>query len=42
MLYYGPVRVPSDAAKGKAIVRVQMPATSLFASFPTDLEVVIE
>ena len=42
MLYHGPVRVPEDAAKGKAIVRVEMPETSLYDSFPTDLDVVIE
>ncbi len=42
MLYYGPVRVPSDAPKGKAIVRVEMPKTSKFKSFPTDIPVVIQ
>ena len=42
MLYHGPVRVPENAAKGKAIVRVTMPETSLYDSFPTDLEVTIK
>jgi hypothetical protein len=42
MLSHGPVRVPDDALPGKATVRVEMPASSKFRSFPTDLEVVIE
>ena len=42
MLCHGPVRVPEDAAKGKAIVRVSMPQESRFKSFPTDLPVVIK
>ena len=42
MLYHGPVRAPEDAAKGEAVVRVEMPADSLFPSFPTDLPVVIQ
>ena len=42
MLYHGPVRVPEDAAKGKAIVRVEMPQGSKYQSFPTDIPVVIE
>ncbi len=42
MLYHGPVRVPEDAAKGKAIMRVTMPELSLFDSFPTDLDVTIK
>lgn len=41
MLYHGPVRVPSDASKGKAIVRVEMPPESAFESFPTDIPVTI-
>ena len=41
MLSHGPVRVPKDARPGKAIMRVEMPPTSRFKSFPTDLEVVI-
>ena len=41
MLSHGPVRVPADAKPGPAIVRVEMPATSRFKSFPTDLPVVI-
>ena len=42
MLYHGPVRVPADAKKGKAIVRVAMPKKSKWKSFPTDLEVTIK
>lgn len=42
MLYYGPVRAPENARKGKAIMRVAMPPTSAFASFATDIPVVIE
>ena len=42
MLYHGPVRAPKSAAAGKAIVRVEMPLTSAFRSFPTDIPVVIE
>ena len=39
MLYHGPVRVPSDAVPGKAIVRVQLQSNSKFKSIPTDIEV---
>ncbi len=42
MLSLGPVRVPKDARPGKAIMRVEMPPTSRFKSFPTDLEVEIK
>ena len=42
MLYHGPVRVPKDAAKGKAIVRVEMPEDSKYESFPTEIPVVIQ
>jgi len=42
MLYYGPVRVPENAARGNAVVRVAMPASSTFASFPTDIPVTIK
>ncbi len=42
MLYHGPVRAPEDAAKGKAIVRVEMPKSSAFRSFPTDIPVMIQ
>ncbi len=42
MLYHGPVRVPEDAAKGKAIVRVEMPKGSQYQAFPTDIPVVID
>jgi hypothetical protein len=39
MLHHGPVRVPSDAAPGKAIVRVELPEASKYTSVPTDIEV---
>ncbi len=42
MLSHGPVRVPANALPGKAIVRLELPPTSKFRSFATDLEVVIE
>jgi len=42
MLCHGPVRVPSDAKPGKAIMRIELPATSRYKSFPTDLEVIIK
>ncbi len=41
MLCHGPVRVPEDASKGKAIIRVEMPPKSAFRSFPTDIPVTI-
>jgi hypothetical protein len=41
MLAHGPVRVPADAKKGPAIMRVELPETSTFRSFPTDIPVVI-
>ena len=42
MLYHGPVRAPANAAKGQAVVRVEMPKDSKFKSFPTDIPVVIQ
>ena len=42
MLCHGPVRVPTDAAPGDAIVRVELPSSSRFRSIPTDIPVVIE
>jgi hypothetical protein len=39
MLYHGPVRVPADAAAGKAIVRVRLMDLSKYKSIPTDIEV---
>jgi hypothetical protein len=39
MLYYGPVRVPTQAKSGKAIVRVELPKESKFQSLATDIEV---
>lgn len=41
MLAHGPVRAPADAKTGPAIVRVRMRDDSMFASFPTDIPVVI-
>jgi len=42
VLYHGPVRVPSNAAVGKAIMRCELPLTSSYRSLPTDIPVVIE
>jgi len=42
MLAHGPVRAPADARPGKAIIRVQMKEGSMFESFATDIEVVIQ
>lgn len=42
MLCHGPVRVPEDAEKGKAIMRVEMPKSSSYTSFATDIPVTIE
>jgi hypothetical protein len=39
MLHHGPVRVPSDAKPGKAVVRVELPEGSKYASAATDLPV---
>jgi hypothetical protein len=39
MLHHGPVRVPSDAQAGKAIVRVELPESSKYKSIATDIEV---
>jgi hypothetical protein len=39
VLCHGPVRVPGDAAPGKAIVRFELPRESRYASVPTDLPV---
>jgi len=41
MLAHGPVRVPKDAKPGNATMRIEMPKTSKYKSFPTDLPVVI-
>lgn len=32
MLHHGPVRVPDDALPGKAIIRVELPEGSKYAS----------
>lgn len=42
MLCHGPVWVPEDVPLGKALVRVELPKTSRYKSFATELEVVIE
>jgi hypothetical protein len=39
MLHHGPVRVPADAQPGKAIVRVELPEGSKYASVSTDIAV---
>jgi hypothetical protein len=39
MIYHGPVRVPTEARPGKAIVRVELAKGSAFQSIPTDIEV---
>ena len=39
MLCHGPVRVPADAALGKAIVRFELPKNSEYKATPTDLEI---
>jgi hypothetical protein len=39
MLHHGPVRVPANAAPGKAIVRVELPETSKYTSVPIDIPV---
>ena len=39
MLHHGPVRVPSDAQPGKAVVRVELPEGSKFRSVPTAIPV---
>ena len=41
MLCEGPVRVPDDAAAGKATMRCELSPNSRFPSFPTDLPVMI-
>lgn len=42
MLYHGPVRAPTDAKAGPAIVRVRMAKDSVFASSTTDIPVTIK
>ena len=39
MLYHGPVRVPSDARPGKAVVRFELASDAGHASLPTDIPV---
>jgi hypothetical protein len=39
MLYHGPVRVPTDARPGKAVVRVELPKESRYPALATDIEV---
>jgi hypothetical protein len=41
MLCHGSVRVDAAAKPGPATVRVELPATSRFRSFPTEIPVVI-
>jgi hypothetical protein len=42
MLHHGPVRVPSDAMPGKAVIRVELPEGSKYASAATELTVELE
>jgi hypothetical protein len=39
MLHHGPVKVPSDAEAGKAVIRVELPKGSKYASEATDIAV---
>jgi hypothetical protein len=39
MLHHGPVKVPSDARPGKAVVRVELPKDSKYTSVATDIAV---
>ena len=39
MLHHGPVRVPSDAQPGKALIRVELPEGSKYESAATDIAV---
>lgn len=41
-IYRGPMRVPKDAAKGPAIMRVRLPDSSAYESYVTDLSLTIE
>jgi hypothetical protein len=39
VLYHGPVRVPSDARPGDALIRFELPADSGYTSVPTEVSV---
>jgi hypothetical protein len=39
MLHHGPVKVPSDAQPGKAVIRVELPRESKYTSVATDIPV---
>jgi hypothetical protein len=39
VLYHGPVRVPSDARPGNAVIRFELPKDFPIASAPTDIAV---
>ena len=39
MLHRGPVKVPSDAQAGKAVIRVELPKDSKYTSVATDIPV---
>ena len=39
MLHHGPVRVPSDAQPGKAVIRVELPKGSKYTSVATEIPV---
>lgn len=42
MLCHGSVRAPTDAKVGPAIVRVEMPESSRWNAFPTEIPVLIK
>ena len=39
MLHHGPVKVPSDAQPGKAVIRVELPKDSKYTSVATEITV---
>jgi hypothetical protein len=39
MLHHGPVKVPSDAQPGKAVIRVELPKGSKYTSAATNIPV---
>lgn len=41
-IYHGPVKIPKDAARGPATLRVRLPESSAYESFTTEIPVTIE
>ena len=41
-IYHGPVKIPKDAAKGPALLRVRLPDSSAYESFTTEIPVTID